>query len=420
MTAKLLDKTLNVVDAPPVADGRVADRMRVLGTEGAFEILGRARAIEAAGRDVIHLEIGEPSFPTPEHVVEAGIRSLRAGETRYGPPQGLPDLRNALSEWFAKRGVVRAPDDIVVTPGTKPALFYATLALVNPGDEVLVPDPGFPIYASVVRFAGGVPVSYGFIPDQAFAIDVDEIAARITPRTRVLILNSPQNPTGSTADAATLERIAELVLRHDLLVISDEVYSRLLYDDREVAPSIAQLPGLAERTVIADGFSKSWSMTGWRLGCGAMPRELARRVTTLVVNAHTCTPPFVQRAGIAALTGPQDHVTRARQELRRRRELLVAGLRDRARIPCAAPTGAFYVFADVTGLGLNDVQFANQLLDSEGVATLAGSSFGKRGVGYLRLSFGTDIEKLAAALERISRFCDGLRQHQENGRHART
>lgn len=381
--------------------------MLELGTEGAFQVAARARELEASGRDVIHLEIGEPSFATPDHVVQAGIASLQKGETRYGPPQGLPQLREAIADWFATRGIPRTAEDIVVTPGAKPALFYATLAIVNPGDEVLVPDPGFPIYPSVVRFAGGVPVTYGF--DKDFAIDVDEIASRIRKRTRAIMLNSPHNPTGSTADVATLERIGELVLRHNLTVISDEIYSRLLYDHRNVAPSIAAVPGLADRTIVVDGFSKSWSMTGWRLGAAAVSPELAKRLTMLVVNAHTCTPAFVQRAGIAALTGPQDHVTYIRTELTQRRGLLVAGLRDLARIPAVAPQGAFYVFADVSKLGVSDTQFANALLNTHGVGTLAGSSFGTRGSGHIRLSFATPFEKLAVALDRISRYCEGLR-----------
>jgi aspartate/methionine/tyrosine aminotransferase len=381
----------------------LADRVAALGTEGAFEILARAHAIEAGGREVIHLEIGEPSFATPDHIVAAAVASLEKKETRYSPPQGLPELRQAIAECLETCRVPRAPDDIVITPGSKAALFYSVLATVNPGDEVLVPDPGFPIYPSVVRFAGGTAVSYD---------DFADIAARVTSRTRVVIINSPSNPTGAVADVETLQDIADVAIANNLTVISDEIYSRLTYGGTTtsptIAPSIAALPEMADRTIVIDGFSKSWSMTGWRLGFAACRPNLANKLTQLAINSHTCVPTFTQRAGLAALTGPQDHIAFARGELRWRRDLVVAGLRDLCDIACVPPEGAFYVFAPIGGGAGSDIEFAERLLMQQGVALLPGSGFGARGAGHVRISFAAPFEKIAVALDRISRFSEGL------------
>jgi aspartate/methionine/tyrosine aminotransferase len=376
--------------------------MGVLAGEGALDVFVRARALESAGRTIVHLELGEPDFPTPQHIVDAGVRALRDGETRYTPPAGLSDLREAIATALARRGVATSADEIVVAPGAKPVVFYAVLSLVGPGDEVLVPDPGFPIYPSVVRFAGGTPVPYGLVETSRFLPDVDEIEARITPRTRVLILNAPHNPTGGSVDHATLARIAELVERHDLTVISDEVYAAISYDDTDFAPSVAAAPELKHRTILVDGFSKRFAMTGWRLGYGVIPAPIVPAFVTLTINGHTCTPAFVQRAALAALTGPAEPVRAMVAEYRRRRDLIVPGLATIPGVSCAAPAGAFYAFPNVSAVlrraGLSTTDFADRLLEDFGVAALSGTAFGSRGEGHLRLSFAASRAALEAAL----------------------
>ena len=371
-----------------------ASRVNALSGEGAFEVLAAARRLEAAGRDVVHLEIGEPDGATPPHVIEAGVRALHDGHTRYVDPAGLPALRAAIAASLAWRGVRAPAESVVVVPGAKPMLFYALLAVLEPGDEVLVPDPGFPIYASVVRFAGGVPVGY--------RLDAN-LAALVTPRTRALVVNLPGNPTGGVATPAALRALAELTLRHDLTVISDEVYGRLRYDGH--VDSIAALPGMLERTVIVDSFSKSYAMTGWRLGFGVVPAPLVERVTMLVVNGTSCTPPFVQLAGLAALTGPQESVATAVARLERRRDWLVDGLNGLPGIRCPRPDGAFYAFPDVRKIEerarLSTAQLAARLLEVHGVAVLPGTGFGPGGAGHLRLSFAVSPAVLDLALERI-------------------
>ena len=374
-----------------------ATRVATLSGEGAFDVMVAARRLETTGRDVVHLEIGEPDRATPPHVVEAGVRALRDGHTRYVEPAGLPALRDAIATSLAWRGVRgSAAENVVVVPGAKPMIFYALLAVLEPGDEVLVPDPGFPIYASVVRFAGAVPISYP-------ALDVARLAAFITPRTRALVVNLPGNPTGVVATPDALSAIATLAQRHDLTVISDEVYGRIRYDRR--ADSIAELPGMLERTVIVDSFSKTYSMTGWRLGFGVMPAALVERVTKLVVNGTTCTPPFVQLAGLAALTGSQDCVAEAVGCYERRRDWLVDALNDLPGVRCSRPGGAFYAFPDVRKIeertGLSTEQLAARLLEAHGVAVLPGTAFGPAGAGHLRLSFATADDDLAVGLRRI-------------------
>lgn len=396
--------------APPRAPLRTATRLETLSGEGAFEVVARARALTAAGHDVIQLAIGEPDFPTPPHVVEAGVRALREGHTRYVAPEGIPALRATIAATLARRGVPTAAEEIVVTPGAKPAIFYSLLALVSPGDEVLLPDPGFPIYRSVVRFCGGVPVTYGLRADRAHLPDVEEIAARITPRTRVLILNAPHNPTGGSVDLPTLERLAELVERHDLAVVSDEIYSRLhlANDGAGSAPSLASIPGLRDRTVVVDGFSKTYAMTGWRLGFAALPAQLVERVATLAVNAHSCVPSFVQEAGVAALTGPDAPVRAMLAELHRRRDALLAALGAIPGVSCAVPAGGFYAFPSLAAVlaprGIPAATVADRFLGEHGVALLAGTAFGERGEHHLRIcltSPAATLERAAAQLARL-------------------
>src|SRR5882762_1270784 len=380
-----------------------AKRVTALSGEGAFDVLVASRRLESVGHRVVHLEIGEPGGATPLHVVEAGIRALRDGHTRYVDPAGLPALRDAIAASLAWRGVRgSAAENVVVVPGAKPMVFYALLAVLEPGDEVLVPDPGFPIYPSVVRFAGAVPVRYP-VDSAETGFDVARLAALITPRTRALVVNLPANPTGVVAPPDALSGIATLAQRHDLVVISDEVYGRIRYDRR--ADSIAALPGMLERTVIVDSFSKTYSMTGWRLGFGVLPGALVERVITLVVNGTSCTPPFVQLAGLAALTGPQDSVAAAVGRFERRRDWLVDGLNGLPGVRCTRPAGAFYAFPDVRRVeeraGLSTEQLAARLLELHGVAVLPGTAFGPGGAGYLRLSFATSAADLDLALERM-------------------
>ena len=379
-----------------------ASRVIALSGEGAFEVLVAARRLEATGRHVVHLEIGEPGGATPPHVVEAAVRALHDGETHYVNPAGLPALRDAIAASLSWRGIRGATaQNVVVVPGAKPMLFYALLAVLEPGDEVLVPDPGFPIYPSVVRFAGAVPVPYPL--DAAGGLTAEQLAPLIGPRTRALVVNLPGNPTGGVATPHALTAIAELALRHDLTVITDEVYGRIRYDGR--VDSIAALPGMLERTVIVDSFSKTYAMTGWRLGFGVVPAALVERVTTLIVNGTSCTPPFVQLAGIAALTGPQEPVTAAVARLERRRDWLVDGLNGLPGVRCAQPEGAFYAFPDVRQVeqrtGLSTRQLAARLLEDHGVAVLPGTDFGPGGAGHLRLSFAVPPADLDLALERI-------------------
>jgi aspartate aminotransferase len=388
-----------------------AARTWTLELEGAFEVLARARALEQSGRDIAHLAIGEPTFDTPAHIVEAAVRALRDRDTRYAPPAGIPALRDAIAASLRDRGAVAAAEQVVVTPGGKAALCCTILCAIEPGDEVLVPDPGFPAYRSLVRFAGGTAVGYGLDATAGFAPDVEELAARITPRTRALVLNAPQNPTGGSVTPELLYRIAELAAQHDLLVISDEVYGQLVYEDGVArAPSIAAIPDIAAQTVIIDSFSKTYAMTGWRLGFAVLPPTLAERVTALAVNAYSCVPPFVQRAGMAALTGPQECVGELVATLRRRRALLLAELGDVTGIVCRAPAGAFYLYADVRGLlartGLTTDELAARLLDEGGVATIPGTAFGDRGAGYLRLSFAAADHDIARGAHRIRAFAD--------------
>ncbi|MER3468852.1 MAG: aspartate aminotransferase [Thermoflexus sp.] len=379
---------------------RLAQRMSRLGTETAFEVLARAKALEAQGREIIHLEIGEPDFDTPAHIKAAAVRALEEGYTHYTPAAGIPALRQAIADYIRRtRGIPVGPENVVVVPGGKPIMFFAILALVEEGDEVIYPNPGFPIYESMIRFVGARPVPLRLRMENEFRVDVEELAALITPRTRMLILNSPANPTGGVLTREDLAAIAELCLRHDLVVLSDEIYSRILYEGEHI--SIASFPGMLERTIILDGFSKTYAMTGWRLGYGVMPEPLAEAVTRLMINSNSCTAAFTQMAGIAALTGPQDDVDRMVAAFRERREVIVEGLNRIPGFRCLKPKGAFYAFPNIEGTGMSSRQLAAYLLEEAGVAVLSGTAFGEYGEGFLRLSFANSVENIRRALERI-------------------
>jgi aspartate/methionine/tyrosine aminotransferase len=386
---------------------KLASRMTRIGTETAFEVLARARALEAEGQEVIHLEIGEPDFPTPRHIVEAAYRAMLDGYTHYGPAAGLPELRRAVARYISEtRRLNVDPEQVIITPGGKPVIFFTVLALVEPGDEVILPDPGFPIYESAVSFAGGTPVPVPLREERDFRLDVADIRARVNSRTRLIILNSPHNPTGSVLTPEDLAAIADLAKQHDVYVLSDEIYSRIIYDARH--HSIASLPGMADRTIILDGFSKTYAMTGWRLGYGVFPPELVPGVTRLMVNSVSCTATFVQLAGIAALEGPQDCVDEMVAEFRRRRDFLVAALNDIPGISCRQPQGAFYAFPSVKALPLSSRDFADRLLSDFGVAVLSGDAFGAAGAGYLRLSYANSLGNLERAVSRLRRAVEAL------------
>lgn len=387
---------------------RLATRMADLGTESAFEVLARARQLEREGHHIIHMEIGEPDFPTPQHVKDAANDALAADETKYGPSAGIMPCREAVAEHVSEtHGVPITPEQVVITPGAKPPIFYATLALVDEGDEVLLPDPGFPIYESVVAFVGGRPISVPLSEANEFRFEVAELERRITSRTKMIVLNSPQNPTGSVLTAEDVAGIANLAREHDLWVISDEIYSRLLFEGD--APSILSEPGMAERTVLVDGFSKAYSMTGWRLGYGVMPEELAEAMAQLQNNCSSCTTTFVQHAGIAALHGPQDSVDEMVAAFQSRRDLVVGRLNEMPGVHCLSPHGAFYVFPRVEVPGLTSKEIADYLLERSGVAILAGTAFGAAGEGYLRLSIATATEQLEVGLDRMAQGLTELR-----------
>lgn len=379
-----------------------AERVMHLAQEGAYEMLARAQALEAKGREIIHLEIGQPDVPTFENVAQAGIRAIQEGHTRYNPPAGVVALRQVIAEDAGQRRDIEIrPAQVVVGPGTKPALFFPTLALVRPGDEVIYPDPGFPTYAAMIGVAGGVGVPVPLREEQGFSFDLDVFDRVVGDRTCLILLNSPSNPTGGVLPMEALEHIAAAALKHGVWVISDEIYARLAFDGLTV-PSIASLPGMQERTVICDGFSKTYAMTGWRLGYGIMPEPLAERVGLLLTHSIGCTATFTQYAGMEALTGPQDQVDAVVAKYQRRRDVLVAGLNEIPGMRCHRPAGAFYAFPNVTSFGRASNWLANYLLEEAGVAVLPGNAFGQGGEGYLRLCFANSMENVKAALERIS------------------
>jgi aspartate/methionine/tyrosine aminotransferase len=384
----------------------LAERMNALMGESAFQVLAEANKLEAQGKSVIHFEIGEPDFPTARHVVEAGKKALEAGQTRYCNAQGLPTLREAIVEHVRTfKGLSTNPAEVVVAPGGKPIIFFTLCALVNPGDEVVYPDPGFPTYESVIRYAGGIPVPVVLKEENEFRLQVEELKANITPRTKMLILNSPSNPTGSLLTRNDLGEIATAVIKAGIFVLSDEIYSRIVYGD--AVQSIATFPGMKERTIVLDGFSKTYCMTGWRLGYGIMHEELAGRMTRILINSCSCTPPFIQSAGIAALQGPQDSVGEMVAEFEHRRDVIVSALNSMPGVTCRKPAGAFYAYPNIKATGRSSKEVADRLLREAGVALLDGAAFGSAGNGFLRLSYATSLSKIQEGLERMEQ---GLRR----------
>jgi aspartate/methionine/tyrosine aminotransferase len=377
-----------------------AQRIEHLRAEGAYAVLARAQALEARGRQIVHLEIGQPDFETYPHVSLAGIRAIAAGETRYNPPAGVPALRQALAQDAGRRrGVEFSAEQVVIAPGTKPMLLLPMLALLEPGDEVIYPDPGFPSYAAAIGLAGGRPVPVPLAEAQDFDLDLETLDDRLSPRTRLIVLNSPGNPTGNVLSPQALAHIADVARRRDLWLLSDEIYARLTYDGH--APSIVSLPGMAERTVIADGFSKTYAMTGWRLGYGIVPRPLAAKIELLLTHSVGCTATFTQHAGLAAVTSPQDAVDAVRAQFRRRRDVMVRGLNAIPGVHCATPKGAFYSFPNVRAFGRSSAELADYLLEEAGVALLPGTAFGAHGEGYLRLSYANSLANIKEALARM-------------------
>ncbi len=380
---------------------RLAGRMSRLGTESAFEVLAQARALEAQGRRIIHLEIGEPDFATPPHIVEAAVAALRDGFTHYVPAPGLPEVREAVAAWLARTGRLAAtPDRVIVTPGAKPIMWYVMLATCQEGDEVIYPDPGFPMYESIARFAGATPVPLPLREENEFRPDPAELASLVTPRTRLLVLNSPHNPCGAALTPADCAAIAEIAMRNDLLVLADEVYWAIRYQGEHA--SVLDVNGMAERTVLLDGWSKTFAMTGWRLGFGVFPPALVEPVCRLVINSVSCTSAFSQRAAIAALTGPWEPAAQMIAEFGERRDVIVAGLNAIDGITCLPPQGAFYVFPSVRALGVPSQRIAEHLLRQAGVAALSGTAFGRYGEGYLRLSYANSIPAIREALDAIA------------------
>ena len=382
---------------------KIAQRMSRLGTESAFEVLAKARRLEAEGMDVIHLEIGEPDFNSPANVVDAGKRALDEGYTNYSPSPGYPELRDRIANEIREtRGVSVTGDNVVVTPGGKPIMFFLMMAVIDPGDEVLYPNPGFPIYESMINFVGGVPVPMQLHESKDFNIDIDEIAGQITDRTKLMVINSPNNPCGSIVPKEDLKWLSELANKHDIIVLSDEIYSKFLYEGEH--HSVSTFPDMRERTIILDGFSKSYAMTGWRIGYGVMPLELVEPISRLATNSVSCTASFTQMAAMEALSGPQDDSYTMVAEFKRRRDIIVEGLNQIKGIRCRLPKGAFYAFPNVEETGMSSQQFADDLLNKAGVACLTGEAFGEYGDGFVRFSFANSTENIEKALDRIESF----------------
>jgi aspartate aminotransferase len=380
---------------------KYASRIQHLTPEGAYQVLARAQAQEASGRQIIHLEIGQPDFETFENIKRAGVKAIDEGLTRYTPPIGMKSLREVIAQDAgSRRGLVIHPDQVVVSPGAKPNLFFPTLALIEPGDEVIYPNPGFPTYEAMIRVAGGIPIPVPLLEENNFSFDLQAFQNLVNDRTRMIILNSPSNPTGGVIPLADLEQIAISAQRYNCWVMSDEIYARIVYDNTTV-PSIASLPGMLERSIIVDGFSKTYSMTGWRLGFGIMPLALADKVQLLLTHSVGCNAHFVQVAGIEALTGPQEQVDSVVAEYQRRRDSIVDGLNAIPGVTCQRPQGAFYVFPNFKSFGLTSFSLAEMILDNAGVAVLPGSAFGEYGEGYLRLVYSNSVENIELAIERI-------------------
>lgn len=382
---------------------KLAERMSRLGTETAFEVLAKARRLEAEGVDVIHLEIGEPDFDTPANIISAGVEALKGGFTHYNPSPGFTEVRERIAEEISKtRNISVTGDNVVITPGGKPIMFFIMLALVDHGDEVLYPNPGFPIYESMIRFSGGVPVPMQLHEEKDFNIDISEVENQVTDKTKLMIINSPNNPCGSIIGKDDLEALANIAKSNDLIVLSDEIYSRFLFEGEH--HSVSSFPGMREQTVILDGFSKTYAMTGWRVGFGVMPIALVEPISRLVTNSVSCTASFTQMAVFEAMNGPQDEAYKMVAEFKKRRDIFVDGLNQIPGIRCAMPKGAFYAFPNIEGTGIASKDFADGLLQDAGVACLSGESFGKYGDGYVRFSFAESTENLQKALERIKKF----------------
>ena len=385
-----------------------ADRMDRLGTESAFEVLAKAKGLEAQGRDIVHLEIGQPDFITPANICEAAFKAMKDGHTGYGPSAGLLEFREVIAEHISEtRGIAIHPDEVTVTPGAKPIIFFTILALVDEGDEVIYPNPGFPIYESVIDFIDAKAVPLPLREEVGFRFRIEDLEDAISDRTKLLIINSPQNPTGGTLEKSDLEAIAELATKHDFYVLTDEVYSRILYEG--VHDSLISLPGMKERTILLEGHSKTYAMTGWRLGYGVAPVELADKITQLTINSNSCTATFTQFAGMEALTGPQDFVHDMVTEFRLRRDAIVDGLNAIEGVSCIKPLGAFYVFPNVSQLPLSCQDLSDYLLEDAGVAVLPGTAFGKYGDGYLRLSYANSLENIQEALARMDSAISRIR-----------
>ncbi len=386
---------------------KFAARMSRLGTETAFEVMARAKALEAKGKSIIHLQIGEPDFTTPKHIIEAAVAALREGQTHYSPSAGIRPLREAIvEEVYQRRGVKSKVEEVIVTPGAKPILYFTILALIEEGDEVIYPNPGFPIYESVINFVGGTPVPLPLIEEKDFRFDPDEFRSLVTNRTKMIIINTPQNPTGGILTKRDLEVVAEVARQRKILVLSDEVYKNIIYEGQH--ESFYSLPGVKDFTILLDGFSKTYAMTGWRLGWGVMPEELAQKVEKLMINSNSCTSTFSQHAAIQALKGPTDEVDAFVEEFRKRRDFIVAGLNDIPGISCITPKGAFYVFPNVKNLNISSQKLEHHLLNEAGVAVLSGTAFGKYGEGYLRFSYANSIENINTGLERIRKALKNL------------
>lgn len=379
---------------------KIAQRMNRLGTETAFEVLVKAKALEAKGRDIVHLEVGEPDFATPENIVQAGVRALKDGKTKYTPSAGIPELRAAIAQNVSQtRGVTVSAEQVVVTPGAKPIMFFSMLALIEPGDEVLYPAPGFPIYASMINYCGGTPVPYILREENHFRFDPDEFRAKANAKTKMIILNSPHNPTGGVLESSDLKVVAEVAQRYDITVFTDEIYWRVLYDG--TFSSLLSIPGMVERTILLDGFSKTYAMTGWRLGWGVMPEHLVPHITRLQTNSNSCVAGFTQYAGVEALTGPQDSVGKMVAAFKQRRDTIVDGLNAIPGFKSLKPRGAFYAFPNTRGTGWDSRKLAEYLLNDAGVACLSGTAFGSAGEGYLRFSYANSLENIEKALLRI-------------------
>jgi len=377
-----------------------AQRLENLSGESAYQVLSKAKKLEAQGRSIVHMEIGEPDFDTPENIVQAAKKALDNGFTHYTEAQGYLPFRQAIADYALKyKGIHTCPEEIIVTPGGKPVMFYAILSLVNPGDEVIYPDPGFPIYKSLIRLAGGIPVPLSILEKNDFRIDLNELESKITDRTTLLIINTPANPTGGILTPDDIDRIAELLRERSTYVLSDEIYDRIIYEGS--TKSIASIPHMKDRTIVLDGFSKAYAMTGWRLGYGIMSKALATEVVNFIVNTNSCCSAFSQVAGIEALNGPQESVDIMRNEFHKRRDIIVNGLNSVKGFSCKKSPGAFYVFPNITDTGKTSAEVANYLLETAGVAVLSGASFGACGEGHLRLSYSTSIENINEALERI-------------------